>query len=148
MSILPILNILTYRKNYGSQNIITKLIEECRKNLESNFVVGTVLTDLSDDFDCILHDLLITKLSAYNFSDEALSYIHSYLTNHWQCVCINSMHCELKTIISGVSQGSTLGLILLNLLINWVKVFKNRLSKICGRQPLKILSDMVCFQIF
>ena len=139
MSLLPILNILTYRKNYSSQNIMTKLIEECRKNLDNNFVVGTVLTDLSDDFDCILDNLLITKLSAYKFRDEALSYIHSYLTNHWQCVCINSTHCELKTIISGVSQGSTLGLILLNLSINWVKVFNNRPSKICGRQPLKIL---------
>ena len=67
--------LFAYRKNYSSQNILISLIEDWRKNLDNNFVVGTVLTDLSKAFDCIPHDLLIAKLSAYNFSDEALSYI-------------------------------------------------------------------------
>ena len=96
-----------YRKNYSSQNILISLIEEWRKNLGINFVVGAVLTDLSKDFDCKPHDLLMAKLSAYNFSDEALPYIYSCLTNR-----------QLETIILGVTQGSILGPILLNLSIN------------------------------
>ena len=48
------------------------------KNLLNNFLVGAVLTDLPKAFDCIPHDLLIAKLSAYNVEDEALSYIYSY----------------------------------------------------------------------
>ena len=95
----------TYRK----QNILISLIVEWRKNLDNNFVVGTVLTDLSKAFDCIPHDLLIAKLSAYNFSDEALSYIYSYLTNRRDSVRINNAHSLLETIISGVPQGSILG---------------------------------------
>ena len=67
-----------YRKNYSLQNILISLIEEWRKDLDNNFVVGAVLTDLSNVFDCTPHDLLIAKLSAYNFSDEALSYIYIY----------------------------------------------------------------------
>ena len=74
--------------------------------------------DLSKAFDCIPHDLIIAKLSAYNFSDEALSYIYSYLTNRRQCVRINNTHSQLETIISGVPQGSILGPILFNLSIN------------------------------
>ena len=37
-----------------------------------------------------------------------------------------------------------------NMTLIWNKVFKNGTSKICGRQPLTIWSDMVClsFQIF
>ena len=66
-----------YRKNYSSQNILISLTEEWRKKLDNNFVVGAVLTDLSKAFDCIPHDLIIAKLSAYNFSHEALSYIYS-----------------------------------------------------------------------
>ena len=67
-----------YRKNYSLQNILISLIEEWRKDLDNNFVVEAVLTDLSNVFDCTPHDLLIAKLSAYNFSDEALSYIYIY----------------------------------------------------------------------
>ena len=86
--------------------------------MDNNFVVGAVLTDLSKAFDCIPHDLIIAKLSAYNFSDDALSYIYSYLTNRSQCVRKNNTHSQLETIISGVPQGSILGPILFNLPIN------------------------------
>ena len=107
-----------YRKNYSSQNILISLKEEWRKTLDNNFVVGAVLTDLSKAFDCIPHDLIIAKLSAYNFSDETLSYIYSNLTNRRQYVGINNTYSQLKTIISGVPQGSILGPILFNLTIN------------------------------
>ena len=57
------------------------------KNLLNNFLVGAVLTDLSKAFDCIPHDLLIAKLSAYNVEEEALSYIYSYyLTAGFACI--------------------------------------------------------------
>ena len=88
------------------------------RNLDNNVVVGAVLTDLSKAFDCIAHDLLITKLSAHNFSDEDLSYIYSYLTNGRQCVRTNNTHSQLETIISGVPQGSILGSIFFNISIN------------------------------
>ena len=118
---LPFLS--AYRKNYSSQNILISLIEEWRKKLDNNFVVGAVLTDLSKAFDCIPHDLIIAKLSAYNFSDEALSYIYSYLTNRRQCVRINNIQSQLETIILGVPQGSIFGPILFNLSINDLFLF-------------------------
>ena len=92
-----------YRKNCSSQNILIVLLKSGKKM--DNFVVGAVLTDLSKAFDCIPHDLIIAKLPAYNVSDEALSYIYSYLTNRRQCVRINNTHSQLETIISGVPQG-------------------------------------------
>ena len=65
-----------YRKNYSTQHVITRLIEEWRAHLDENFVVGAVFTDLSKAFDCIAHDLLlIAKLAAYGFSDTALRYL-------------------------------------------------------------------------
>ena len=93
-----------YRKSYSSQNILISLTEEWRKNLDNNFAVGALLTDSSKAYYCIPHDLLIAKLSAYNFSDEALSYIYSYLTNRRQCARINNKYSQLDTIISGVPQ--------------------------------------------
>ena len=47
------------------------------KALNEKFLVGTVLMDLSNAFDCIPHDLLTAKLHAYRFIQKQLhSSIH------------------------------------------------------------------------
>ena len=117
-----------YRKNYSTQHVITRLIEEWRAHLDENFVVGAVLTDLSKAFDCIAHDLLIAKLAAYGFSDTALRYVYSYLSNQKQCVRINNMYSNYQKIISGVPQGSISGPIVFNLSINDLFFFVSDVS--------------------
>ena len=110
--------ISAYRTNYSSQHAIIRLLEEWRKNLDDNLVVGAVLTDLFKAFDSIPHDLLIAKLAAYDLSEEALMYILSYLSNRKQCVRINDTYSEFENIITGVPQGSILGPLSFNLSIN------------------------------
>ena len=56
--------------------MLISLIEKRRQNLD-NFVVGSVLTDLSKAFDAIPHDLLIVKLSAM------MKLCHVF-NNNWQ----------------------------------------------------------------
>ena len=73
-----------YRKNYSTQHVTIHLVEEWREHLDENFVVGIVLADLPKAFDCIARDLLIAKLAAYGFSDTALRYVYSYLSNRKQ----------------------------------------------------------------
>ena len=46
--------------------------------------------DLSKDFGTLNHDLLIAKLSAYGFEQDALTLIYSYLPNRWHRTKINS----------------------------------------------------------
>ena len=55
--------ISAHRKNYSSQHVIVRLLEEWRKKLKDNFVVDAVLIDLSKAFHCIPHDLSIAKLA-------------------------------------------------------------------------------------
>ena len=50
-----------YRKNCSSQHVLIRLLEEWKKCLDNNYVVGGVLTDLSKAFDCVPHDLLNCK---------------------------------------------------------------------------------------
>ena len=70
--------------------------------------------DLSKASDCIPHDLLIAKLSAYGFDKTALKYIYSYLKKRQQYVRINNIYSGFEEIISGVPQGSIVGPILFN----------------------------------
>ena len=62
--------------------------------MDSGGVAGAVLTDLSNAFDCLNHELLIAKLNAYGFSRPALVFIHSYLTDRRQRVkvTVHSAH--------------------------------------------------------
>ena len=78
-------------------------MEDLRSHLDNDFLVGTILMDLSKAFDCIPHDLLIAKLHAYGFDEDALD---SYLKRRKQCVRINDKYSSFQEVISGVPQGS------------------------------------------
>ena len=58
--------------------------------LEKGKYFGAVFVDFSKAFDTINHDLLIAKLEAYGFSNNALLFMLSYLKNRSQRVSINS----------------------------------------------------------
>ena len=107
-----------YRQSYGTQHVLIRLIEEFKKNLDNDYVVGAILMDLSKAFDCVPHDLLLAKLSAYGFSNEALGYIMSYLTERKQATRLNNVYSTFQLILSGVPQGSILGPILFNIFLN------------------------------
>ena len=107
-----------YRKNYNAQHVLLRLLEEWREHLDNNKTVGGILIDLLKAFDCVPHDLLLAKLAAYGIDDNLILYIHSYLLNRKQCVCVNNILSEFNKVISGVPQGSIVGPTLFNCFFN------------------------------
>ena len=97
-------HISAYRKGHSCQNVLLKLTEEWRKNLDENKVVGALLIDLSKAFDCLPHDLLIAKLDAYGFEKETINLLLSYLTKTKQGVKIKGTTSDFLEILSGIPQ--------------------------------------------
>ena len=60
------------------------MTENWKESLDQGANYGALLTDLSKAFDCIIYDLLIARLQAYNFDNDSLNFICSYLLGHEQ----------------------------------------------------------------
>ena len=73
--------------------------------------------DFSKAIDCIPHNLL-APIRAYGLSEDAVTFVHSYLKRRKQCVKINDTESVFQIHLFGIPQGSTLGPILFNILIN------------------------------
>ena len=73
--------------------------------------------DLSKAFDMINHSLLLAKLKARGFSNQALSLLQSCLCNRFQRSMIYGSFSSWNEVITGVSQGSILGPLLFDIFL-------------------------------
>ena len=83
-----------FRRNYSTQHVLLKLVEEWKEAVDRGLVAGAVLMDLSKAFDCLPHDLLIAKMHAYGFDHSALQLCASYLRQRKQRIKIGDTHSE------------------------------------------------------
>ena len=58
---------------------------------------GAVLIDLSKAFDCLLHGILLCKLSAYGISSSAVNLMAGYLSNRKQRIKIGNISAHGTT---------------------------------------------------
>ena len=99
--------VAAYRKSCSSNHALIRSVENWKKQLVNKNIVGTVLTDLSKAFNCILHDLLIAKLYAHGFSNT-LVFLYSYLKHKKTGVKIKNTESFFQKLLSGVPKRSIL----------------------------------------
>ena len=78
-----------YEKSYSSNHTLLRLLQNWKKFRYNKNFVDAVLMDLSKAFDCIPHNLLAVKLHIHRLSEDAITFVHSYLKLRKQGVKIN-----------------------------------------------------------
>jgi len=96
--------------------------------------VGGIFFDLQKAFDCVNHDILLTKLEFYGITGETFRLIKTYLQGRYQRVVLNNNYftsiSDWGDITYGIPQGSILGALLLLLYINDLPHSINKNNKI------------------
>ena len=94
--------------------------------LNSNNLIDVIYLDFAKAFDTVNHDIILEKLkNEYNIDGLMLKFIKDYLQGRKQRVAVNGTLSDIRTVKSGVPQGSILGPLLFVLFINSMQ---NRVS--------------------
>ena len=94
------------------------MVDDWRLALDSKKVTASIAVDLSKAFDSICHNLLLAKLRAYGIGEEAIDFLHSYLSGRKQRTKVNGVVSDWSLVYCGVSQGILSGPLLFNVFIN------------------------------
>ena len=68
------------------------ILEIWKRGTDNNKAFSALLTDLSNAFDCLSHDLLIAKLQAFGLDIDSPNILQDYLSNGQQRTKVDSFY--------------------------------------------------------
>ena len=70
-----------FREKHSTQLVVLELIDKISQELDQGITPINVYLDLSKAFDTLDHNILLSKLQFYGFTNLALEFYKSYLSN-------------------------------------------------------------------
>jgi len=72
-----------FRLGLRTDNATYKLMTEILNAMNNKLLVGGIVCDSEKAFDCVNHDILLSKLKFYGISDKDFRLYQSYLDNRY-----------------------------------------------------------------
>ena len=107
-----------YKKFNSTTTALLNITDDVYKAMDKSEVTFLILLDYSKAFDVANHRLILAKLKALGFHNDALFWLESYLYNRKQKVKNNLGESEWINLKNGVPQGSILGPLLFLVLVS------------------------------
>jgi hypothetical protein len=79
-----------FRKGLSTDKALYKFLDEILCALNDKMHVGGIFCDLANAFDCVNHDILLSKLNCYGIKGKVGQWFKSYLNGRKQRVEIES----------------------------------------------------------
>ena len=107
-----------FSPGHTTQDVVVSMVDEWRKALDEDKLVGSVMLDLSKAFDSVDHGIVLRKLDRYGVRGDELMWFRGYLDGRRQRVCVGEAKSNWCDVLKGVPQGSILGPLLFILYAN------------------------------
>ena len=107
-----------FRKKHSTGDAIKLLVSEILNGWNKDMHVVAIFIDLKKAFDTVSHDLILKKISKLGISGNLLNWLKSYLEKRQQFTSMNGFMSDTMQTRVGVPQGSLLGVLLFQLVID------------------------------